>query len=302
MLLEGSNGVREGASVRCAWDAGCLLGEGPVWDTSGQRLWFVDLKGDALLTYDARRGGGTTPFPGNPSAVVPIQSNGDLLCVSRQGLERYSPAWRTRTLMSEIEPGLPGNRPNDGKVDRQGRFWFGTMDDTETAFAGSLYRVEEDGRITRVLSDIGVSNGLDWSPDSSLFYYTDSLRRTIWRFAFDPVSGAVGERSIFAVLKAEEGAPDGLTVDEHGFVWSANWDGWRITRYDPDGGIDRVIELPVPRPTSLCFGGSDLSVLYVTSARIDLSPAVLEAAPLSGALFAIDAGVSGLPSRPVVLK
>lgn len=302
MLLQQSHVARERFAVRCAWEAGCTLGEGPVWDTYRQRLLFVDLKGDALLAFDERRGGSITPYPGTPSVVVPLQASDDLVTVGRAGLELFSPLRGARTLLSPIEQDIPGNRPNDGKCDRQGRLWFGTADDAETSYSGSLYRVGQNGGMTCMLSDIGVSNGLDWSPDGMAFYYTDSMRRTIWRFAFDPADGGLGERSVFVALGGEAGNPDGLTVDEEGFVWCAIWDGARIVRYAPDGSVDRVVDMPVPRPTSLCFGGPDLSVLYVTSARIGLADDALAAAPLSGSLFAVDAGVRGLPSRPAALK
>jgi len=301
MLLQPPQTAIGQGAVECAWDAGCLLGEGPVWDTHRQRLWFVDLKGDALLSYDERRGGSVIQFEGNPSIVLPLRANEDLLCATRQGLERVSPTGGKRDLLARVEVDLPGNRPNDGKCDPAGRLWFGTMDDAERCVAGSLYRLDPDGRVNRILSGIGVSNGLDWSPDGAWFYYTDSLRYTIWRFAFDPASGSLGERRVFAMLDPKDGAPDGLTVDQDGFVWSAHWDGWRVTRYDPAGAIERAIALPVPRPTSLCFGGADLSILYVTSARIGLSASALEFAPLSGALFAIRPGVSGLAARPVAV-
>lgn len=302
MVLQPSRPSRDTLAVQCAWQAACTLGEGPVWDTYRQQLLFVDLKGDALLAFDARRGGRVIAYAGSPSVVVPVQASDDLVTVSRKGIELFSPLRGTRLLLEPVEPDLPGNRPNDGKCDRQGRLWFGTADDAETAFAGSLYRVGRDGVATRMLSDIGVSNGLDWSPDGAWFYYTDSMRRIIWRFAFDPADGTLGERSVFVALGDEPGNPDGLTVDEEGFVWSAHWDGWRVVRYDPDGAIDRVVDMPVPRPTSLCFGEPDLSILYVTSARIGLSDKELAAAPLSGALFSIDPAVRGLPARPAVLK
>lgn len=302
MLLRPWTPDRNALAPHCAWQAECVLGEGPVWDTYRQRLLFVDLKGDSLLAFDERRGGSVTPYVGNPSVIVPVQASDDLLTVSRHGLEVCSPLRGTRTALTAIEPDLPGNRPNDGKCDRQGRLWFGTAEDAETRFTGSLYRVGRGGEMTRMLDGIGVSNGLDWSPDGTSFYYTDSLCRTIWRFAFDPVEGVLGDRSIFATFSGDEGNPDGLTVDEEGYVWSAIWDGWRIVRYDPDGAIDRVVKMPVPRPTSLCFGGPDLSILYVTSARIGLSDEALENAPLSGGLFSIRPGVCGLPSRPAALK
>jgi len=220
------------------------------------------------------------------------------------------PAWRAsrRTVIAGLAAGIAMGSEAAwaaGGGSMPGFAYVGCRTSRERNARGdgiSVYRIGADGGMTRMLTGIGVSNGLDWSPDGTVFYYTDSMRRTIWRFPFDPVEGTLGERSVFVALGAESGNPDGLTVDEEGFVWCAVWDGSRIIRFGPGGSIDRLVEMPVPRPTSLCFGGPDLSILYVTSARIGLSPDALAAAPLSGALFAVETGVRGLPSRPAVLK
>lgn len=299
MSLKTAQRMQDVVEVRCAWESACLLGEGPVWDTRGQKLWFVDIEGDELLAFDEKRGGTRQPYASNPTAIVPIEGDPDFLVVGRRGLERLTVSSGVRQMVAPVEPDQPSNRPNDAKCDRTGRLWIGTMDSAERRFAGSLYRLDRGGVFSRMILDIGVSNGLDWSPDGSLFYYTDSMRRTIWRYDFDSASSTLGARSVFATVPDGNGNPDGLTVDSQGCVWSAHWDGGKLTRYDPDGGIDRVIPMPVPRPTSLCFGGPDLGTLYVTSARTGLAPAVLANAPLSGALFGLDVGVDGVPSRPV---
>jgi sugar lactone lactonase YvrE len=289
-------------SWRCAWDARCALGEGPVWDVRRAKLWFVDLKGDALLSWSEAEGGRTFPFPGGPSVVVPILGADDLLCVTRSGLERWRPEGGARRLVGRFEHEPPGNRPNDGKCDPSGRLWVGTMDDAEAAFSGTLYRFDSSGAPMAVAGSVGVSNGLGWSPSADVFYYTDSLRRRIWRAAFDLASGDLGPLEVFVDVETGTGAPDGLAVDSEGFVWSAHWDGWRITRYDPDGAVDRIIPFPGPRPTSLCFGGSDLRTLYVTSARTGLSDAVLAQAGQAGGLFAMESDVPGLPAMPARLS
>jgi sugar lactone lactonase YvrE len=143
-----------------------------------------------------------------------------------------------------------------------------------------------------------ISNGLGWSPDDTRFYFTDSAARTIYVYDYDIDTGAIANRRVFAQLAEGVGTPDGLSVDSEGFVWSAHWDGWCITRYDPDGKVDRVLNLPVPRPTSCTFGGPNLDILYVTSARIRLSAHQLAEAPLSGGVFAIRAGVRGQADMP----
>jgi len=279
-------------TVRCAWGAQTLLGEGPVWDPRAQILHFVNIKTNDLLSFREKGRSRLRTVFGGLSAVFPTRSH-RLLCATTRGLVLADYKGAAPRVLTPIEVGRPGNRTNDGKVDPLGRIWIGTMDDTERSFTGALYCIDRNMNVTRVLDGVGVSNGLDWSPDGTVFYYTDSKRQVIWRFPFDAQSGTVGRREVFVNVPKEHGAPDGLTVDAEGFVWSAHWDGWRVTRYDPDGIVERVVWLPVPRVTSLCFGGPRLETLYMTSARIGLSNEELLEAPLSGALFSCQPGVRG---------
>jgi sugar lactone lactonase YvrE len=281
-------------TVRCAWGAQTLLGEGPVWDPRSQTLHFVNIKANDLLSFREKGRCRVRSVFGGLSAVF-LTDTPRLLCATTRGLLLAEYRGASPRVLTPIEVGRPGNRTNDGKIDPLGRVWIGTMDDTEKAVTGALYRVDHDTAVTRVLDDIGVSNGLDWSPDGTVLYYTDSKRRVIWRFPFDMEAGTVGRPEVFATVPKEHGCPDGLTVDAEGFVWSAHWDGWRITRYDPEGTVERVVWLPVPRVTSLCFGGRRLDTLYITSARIGLSTDELLEAPLSGALFSCQPGVVGRP-------
>ena len=149
-----------------------------------------------------------------------------------------------------------------------------------------------------MLPGVIVSNGLGWSPDDRIMYFTDSGRGVIYAFDFDVDTGDIDNRRDFVRVAPADGLPDGLAVDAEGFVWGAHWNGWRITRYDPDGRIDRVVDLPVPQVTSLAFGGDSLDQMFVTTARLGLTENQLKEAPLSGGLFMIDAGVTGLPEVP----
>jgi sugar lactone lactonase YvrE len=144
-------------------------------------------------------------------------------------------------------------------------------------------------------TEVHLSNGLGWSPDDRLLYYTDSLRRTIWVYDFDLASGAIDNRRVFAQVPNDAGVPDGLCVDAEGYVWSAHWGGWRLTRYAPDGRIDRLVPMPVPQPSCPAFGGPDLDVLYVSSAAIGMSAADFAKAPDAGGLFTLEPRVRGLP-------
>jgi sugar lactone lactonase YvrE len=169
------------------------------------------------------------------------------------------------------------------------------MDNAEVECTGTLYRLDPDLSVHVVCTDVHLSNGLGWSPDDRVLYYTDSLRRTIWAYDFDLATGGIENRRIFARVPDDAGVPDGLCVDAQGHVWSAHWGGWRLTRYAPDGRIDRVVPMPVPQPSCPAFGGPDLDVLYVSSAAIGMTPADFARAPDGGGLFALDPGVGGLP-------
>ena len=194
------------------------------------------------------------------------------------------------------EPDKLGNRFNDGAVDRQGRFWAGTMGGGDPV--GALYRLDQDQSIRTMVTDIKISNGLGWSPDNKTMYYADTGYRTIWAYDFDPATGAIENRRDFAAVPEKEGdgAPDGLTVDSEGCVWSARWGGWKIVRYDPAGKIEREVAIPAERITSVMFGGPTLEDLYVTSARIDFDEKTDNAnQPHAGGLFRLQPGVRGLP-------
>jgi sugar lactone lactonase YvrE len=277
------------------------LGEGPVWDERTWSLYMVDIGSAELLCLHENRVESLRVSPGRISAVFLTETT-RLLCATDEGLVSLDTQSKECELIGEIERGWPGNRTNDGKCDPSGRPWIGTMDASESRYSGALYRMDRGASATRMLDGIGVSNGLDWSPDAKILYYTDSMRRLIWRFPFDRQTGALGAKELFVTVPEDQGCPDGLAVDSQGFIWSAHWDGWRITRYDPQGAIDRVLWLPVPRVTSLCFGGADYRTMFITSARIGLSIDALKDAPLSGALFTYEPGVAGRPANRADLK
>ncbi len=155
-----------------------------------------------------------------------------------------------------------------------------------------------DLKCERLVGGIICSNALCWSPDGRVMYYGDSNNHVVWAWDFDVTSGAIANRRVFLEIPASEGVPDGATVDTDGYIWLAQWGGWRVTRYDPRGKVDRVVPLPVSQPASTAFGGPDLSTLYVTTARSGLTPAELAKQPLAGALFRIEVDATGIPEVP----
>jgi sugar lactone lactonase YvrE len=265
------------------------LGEGPWWDAADDTFYWVDSVRGAV--HWTRLGSGevsTLATSGEVGFVVKTVSGG-LLAGCRDGLYSNNGAgwqlkwkgdWDTSTL-----------RINDGKTDRQGRLWFGTMHEPETDSVARLYRADGGSPQTR-LDGVTVSNGLGWSPDDALMYYADSATGAIRVFDYDLASGEIHNGRTFAT-DTRPADPDGLTVDAEGCVWSAKWQGSKVIRYTPDGRVDREIEVPVSRPTSCIFVGSDLRTLAITSAQ----PDVPGTEPLAGAVFLVDVGVQGLPER-----
>ncbi len=283
-------------SVTCIADVDASLGEGPLWCERTQRLFFVDIKAPAIhaLSWPGRV---LETWP-MPSAVgtIALRESGGLVAALKTGFAFVDPANVAVTPIADPDAANPHNRFNDGKVDAAGRFWAGTMDDGETHATGDLFRLDPDLSVTRFAFGFVITNGLGWTRDNRAMFFTDSAGRTIHAMAFDATSGTPGARRIFA--QTPEGHfPDGLCVAADDSVFSAEWGGGRITHYAPDGRILAHIPIPAPQPTSCCFGGADLDILFVTSARIGLEAAALARFPRSGGIFAVTGlGVRGLPT------
>lgn len=268
------------------------LGEGPVWSVEGQCLYWVDIVGRQVQRVNLDgQGHRVWPTPEKVGSAVPAAS-GTMILALRNGLGRLDLTSGQVDPVLTLEEDKPGQRFNDGKCDPQGRFWFGSMHDLETDSVGALYRYDPTGTCSQMLTGITTSNGLGWSPDGRTFYYTDSIARQIYTFTFHH-DGGISDRRVFA-QDPEHYVPDGLTVDAEAFIWSAKWDGGQLVRYAPDGRVDRVVTMPVRRPTSCTFAGPDLRTLVVTSAAWGLS--TLSPDGLDGAVFLLDVGVAGLPS------
>lgn len=258
-------------------------------------LYWVDIKRPTLNRFNPATGTSEAWAMPEDIGCLGLRRNGGAIVALRSGFAYVD--FCTGEIRKAASPKLEEAdlRFNDGRCDRHGRFWAGTVHERRHPGTAALYRFDPDGRYTQMIGGVTISNGIAWSPDNLTMYFADSWRRLIFRFDFEPDSGTPSNPRIFAELPFGAGVPDGATVDSEGFLWSANFDGACVTRYAPNGTVDRVIRMPVQRPTSCVFGGDDLSILYVTSASLDLTAEQRIAAPLAGGLFAIDAGVKGLP-------
>ena len=281
--------------VDCVLAAAALLGESPVWCQLEKALYWVDIKRPAVHCFDPATGACKTWLMPEDVGSLALRRLGGGIVALRSGIATLD--FRSGEVCRLPGPTLqaPDLRFNDGRCDRRGRFWVGTLHEQRQAGTAALFRFDPNGRFSQMLSGVTVSNGIAWSPDNRTMYFADSWAQTIFSFDFDLDSGTLHNRRVFAELPRASGVPDGATVDSEGFLWSANFDGACLTRYAPNGSIDRVIPMPIQRPTSCTFGGEDLSILYVTSASLNLTEKQRLAAPLSGNIFAVDAGVKGLP-------
>ena len=284
--------------ARCVVDAQALLGESPVWCPVERCLWWVDILRPALHRFEPSSGRSRSWSLPQHVGSLALRRDGGVLLALRSAVALFDPETEALSLRDAPESDRPETRFNDGKGDRRGRFWVGTMstgDPATRAGAGALYRLDPDFRWHRMLDGITVPNSLAWSPDDRTMYFADTPARTIWAFDFDVDRGTLDGRRVFATVPEGAGFPDGSTVDAAGHLWNAHFDGWRLTCYAPDGRVARVVRLPVQRPTSCAFGGPELDVLYVTSASVRLSPEERRAQPAAGGLLALDVGARGLP-------
>lgn len=286
--------------VACLLDCRCIAGESPIWSAREACLYFVDHQGRKIHRF-APDGGAHAVWtlPDVVTSIAPRAAGGLVITLSRS-FALFDPATGRIGILAEPEPDRPGNRFNDGKCDRRGRFWAGTMGaQAWNAPVGRLYRLDPGADPVAMIDGVRCSNGLGWSPDDRTFYFAESFAHVIHAYDFDAESGALGARRAFARIDPGSGAfPDGLAVDAEGFVWNAQPVFGRIVRYAPDGSIDRIVETPVSRPTSCAFGGGDMGTLFITSATETLTAGEIADEPLAGGLFACRPGVRGLHPTP----
>ena len=286
--------------VELALDARAELGEGPSWDPETGRLIWVDITAEVVHWFDPASGHDQRFEVGQPVGAAVPASDGRLALAVSDGFAFLDPPTGGIERIADVEVDLADTMMNDGKCDPAGRLWAGTKDAVGSRPLGSLYRLGADRRPERILTGLTVSNGLGWSPDRTTMYFIDSPTQRIDVFDFELESGEISNRRTLVEIPKAWGLPDGMTVDEDGFLWVAFWGGSAVRRFAPTGAVVSTVEFPVSQVTSCAFGGGDLSELYVTTARDSLSETQLAEQPLAGGLFRLRRGVRGRPSHPFV--
>jgi sugar lactone lactonase YvrE len=273
-------------------DYECVVGEGPLWHPGEQRLYWIDIPTGRIFRYDPANGMHEQCYEGEVVGGFTIQADGSLLLFMARGAIKIWREGELTTVVDEI-PEERESRFNDVIADPVGRVFCGTM--PSESQLGRLYRLDTDGRLTKLLDGIGCSNGMGFTPDREQMYYTDSFRREIYLFDYDQSTGAITNQRIFVQTPEGEGVPDGMTVDVEGYVWSARWDGGCLVRYAPDGREVLRISFPARKVSSVTFGGTDYADIYVTTAGGDDKA---QEGPGAGALFRLNLGIQGVPEFP----
>ena len=297
--------MTEKIAVDLLHDAKARLGESPVWDAGAGCVRWIDCIGRRLHRTNLSTGATASVEVGEAIHSIGVCNDGGLVAAMASGFGRLDPETGAFDPLSRPEEARPDYHFNDGKCGPDGRFWAGSMPRNYTGAGGRLYRLGPGGAAAQMADGFTVPNGPGWSPDGSVFYIADSPAGAIFRYAFDPHGGpsdggapdggALGPRTVAVEPGLAPGWPDGMAVDAEGCLWSARWAGGCVVRFTPQGAVDRIVGMPVSRPTSCAFAGPELDILVVTSGTAGMDEAARAAEPLAGGLFAFSPGVSGAP-------
>ncbi len=273
-----------------------LLGEGACWFPDEEKLYWVDILRCEVHRFDPSTGlDEMRPTPCHVSMVQPT-TRGDLVLATRDGIARMDFDSGRFEILCDPESDLPGNRFNDGKPDPRGRLFAGSIAYDGSDKKANLWRIEPDLTFTKLIDHAGNSNGLGWSPDEKMFYWTDTKTGCVFAFDYDEDTGDIYNRRIAVDVDKTIGRPDGLTVDEEGFLWTALWAGHGVARWNPvTGEMVAKVECPAANVTCPAFGGPDLDVLYFTTAQKGRDGMEPSSEPEAGGIFAAKVGVMGLP-------
>jgi sugar lactone lactonase YvrE len=291
----GAAGLGIPMSFECVLDIRASLGECPVWAVEEQVLYWVDINAPSLNRFDPRSGRNTAWAMPESIGSFGLRTQGGFIVALRGGVWLADREGGLERKIANAPYDPAHHRFNDGRVDPQGRFWVGSMNEKRDAATACLYRLDPEPGLTPMLSGMMISNGLAWSPDSRTMYHADTPTRTITACDFDPATGAIANPRVLTHFFDEAHRPDGASVDSEGCYWSAFYGGGKVMRISPRGAVLAEFPLPARCPTMCAFGGADLKTLYVTSARQRLDAEELARLPQSGGLFAMRVDVPGMP-------
>lgn len=278
-------------------DSKAILGEGPVWDHKRQLLFWVDIERCKLHCHHPASNTNQEWNFSKMIGAVSIMEDGDLLLALESGLASYSLENNRLEYLGVLENTDPKIRFNDGKCDPAGNFWIGTMHKDFVPGAGNLYSINHKLKVKKQLEETTISNGMAWSLNGKQLYYIDTPSYEVVGFDFDSDKQQISNKKSLICIPKSYGAPDGMTIDNEGMLWVAHWGGGCVRRWNPNqGNVLQEVLVDAPHVTSCCFGGEDLSMLYITTARSGLTNRELASSQLSGGLFCVKTDVAGMPT------
>lgn len=273
----------------------CTLGEGAFWHEARQSFFWVDIEGKCLYEYVIKsRKVHSWHFHHRPSMIA-LDIRGQLMIVFQGGLAQFDLQTERLHWLVDIDKEISDIRTNDGAVDTAGRLWIGTMNVLFKEGAGALYCIGKDLSLTKKVEGLSIPNGLVWSLDDHTMYHIDSPTKKVQSYSFDNKTGSIVFEKTSVIIPPETGSPDGMCMDEEGMLWIAHWGGFGVYRWNPENGkLLGKIDVPVPQPSSCVFGGEHYDQLFITTARENLSPELLEKYPDSGSVYIATPGVRGV--------
>lgn len=276
-----------------------LLGEGAIWNTGRDVLYWVDIEGRQFHIYNPKTQiNKSYQSPSMVGTVVPT-TRGNVLLALQDGIYKMNPDKGKFTLFSDVESKNTANRFNDGKCDPAGRLWVGSMHLEQKDYEANLYKIDENGKATLMKDSITISNGIVWTKDEKTMYYIDTPTGEIKAFDYDRKTGSIKNERVAVVVPESLGYPDGMAIDENDHLWVGLWNGNAVAHFDPIAGeLVSKIEVPAHNVTSCAFGGENLDILYITTSSLDMTPEEKEKYPLAGSLFKAVPGVKGVRSKP----
>jgi len=278
----------------------CQLGEGALWHPLRRQFFWFDIINGHLLSQD-RTGPRIWKFPEMVSAAAWV-SEDVLLIAGERDLFLFDLETEEVEPLVDLEADKPRNRSNDGRADRQGGFWIGTMakEPSEQKGAGAIYRFYK-GELRVLFPGISIPNAICFSPDGKIAYFADTMAQTIWKIALDGEGWPIGERQVFRDETGTDIYPDGAVTDAAGNVWCAQWGASRVAAYAPDGSFLREVAVGAPHSSCPAFGGPDLTTLFCTTAQEGMTAAAIAACPDAGKVFVATGIAKGLPEPQVTL-
>lgn len=284
--------------VELAYEIAAKLGEGAIWNYQTNEFYWIDIEGKKLHIFSpVKKENKTIEMPCRIGTVVPTNKENKAVVALEDGVYIVDTETKELSILSDVESDMIENRFNDGKCDPNGNLWVGSMHLEQEKGKANLYRIDEEGKYTKMLSNVTISNGIVWTKDKRTMYYIDTPTGKIKAFDFNTTNSTISNERVAVNVNAKDGFPDGMAIDENDMLWVGMWNGNAVAQYNPKTGeLVRKIKVPAHNVTACAFGGKNLDELYITTASIDMTEEEKKEYPLAGSIFKVKLNTKGVKS------